>query len=139
MLASPENPEVANLLEFSKREPFETSLITHLEEAERKLTEFEGRNVHGEMEEGPALQEPEFDEEEPSGSEWGSLSDDEENEPEVTVIPMETGGIVEPAEPVRELILRSRTIRIPVLATQRGLAAATPKAFNPADLEELPE
>ncbi|EJD74631.1 hypothetical protein LOAG_18075 [Loa loa] len=52
---------------------------------------------------------------------------------------METGGIVEPAEPVRELILRSRTIRIPVLATQRGLAAATPKAFNPADLEELPE
>ncbi|EJD74630.1 hypothetical protein LOAG_18074 [Loa loa] len=70
MLASPENPEVANLLEFSKREPFETSLITHLEEAERKLTEFEGRNVHGEMEEGPALQEPEFDEEE---VEWSPL------------------------------------------------------------------
>ncbi|EJW71921.1 hypothetical protein WUBG_17169 [Wuchereria bancrofti] len=52
---------------------------------------------------------------------------------------MEASGIVEPVETIRELVLRTRTIRIPVLATQEQLAAAIPEEFRPADLGDLPE
>uniref|UniRef100_A0A1I7VF07 Uncharacterized protein n=2 Tax=Loa loa TaxID=7209 RepID=A0A1I7VF07_LOALO len=73
MLANSENPEIASLLGFLKREPvmlqtfqrfvsetieFETLLMTRLEEAERRLEEFEGRNAPEEMKEGSALEEP---------------------------------------------------------------------------------
>uniref|UniRef100_A0AAF5Q6V7 Zinc finger protein n=1 Tax=Wuchereria bancrofti TaxID=6293 RepID=A0AAF5Q6V7_WUCBA len=76
----------------------------------------------------------------PSGAEWAPLPDDDEGEePEAPVAPMETSGIVEPVETIRELVLRTRTIRIPVLATQEQLAAAIPEEFQPADLGDLPE
>ncbi|EFO15115.2 hypothetical protein LOAG_13397 [Loa loa] len=73
VLANSENPEIASLLGFLKREPvmlqtfqrfvsetieFETLLMTRLEEAERRLEEFEGRNAPEEMKEGSALEEP---------------------------------------------------------------------------------
>ncbi|EJW72066.1 zinc finger protein [Wuchereria bancrofti] len=133
------------------------SLTTRLEEAERRLEELEGRNAHEVMEENPVPQELEFDEEEaelaplpesseeaenwPSGAEWAPLPDDdeEEEEPEAPVAPMEASGTVEPVETIRELVLRTRTIRIPVLATQEQLAAAIPEEFQPADLGDLPE
>uniref|UniRef100_A0AAF5RXP6 Zinc finger protein n=1 Tax=Wuchereria bancrofti TaxID=6293 RepID=A0AAF5RXP6_WUCBA len=165
------NTNIFDVLDFLQREPvmlralqefmsetieFEASLITRLEEAERRLEEFEGRNAHEEMEEGPVPQEPEFNEEEaewaplpesdeaeswPSGAEWAPLpdDDDDEEESEVPVAPMEASGIREPVETIRELVLRSRTIEIPVLATQESLAAATPEAFQPQDLGDLPE
>uniref|UniRef100_A0AAF5PZR4 C2H2-type domain-containing protein n=1 Tax=Wuchereria bancrofti TaxID=6293 RepID=A0AAF5PZR4_WUCBA len=142
------------LQEFlSETVQFERLLIARLEEAERRLEEIEGQNAHDEMEEEPVLQEPEFNEEEAgraplpessdeaenwaSGAEWAPLPDDEE--PETPAAPMETSGVIEPVESVRELVLRTRTIRIPVLATQEELAAATPEKFRPADLGDLPE
>uniref|UniRef100_A0A1I7VJU9 Uncharacterized protein n=1 Tax=Loa loa TaxID=7209 RepID=A0A1I7VJU9_LOALO len=169
MLANPGNPDIANPLDFLKRESvmlqtfqgfvsgtveFETSLITCLEEAEKRLVEYAGRNTHDEMDEGLAHQEPEFNEETewaalpeeddetenwPSGSEWTPLSDDEEDEPEVTVIRMETSGVEEPEETIREIVLRPRTIRFLVPATHTALAAAIPEVFHPEDLGDLPE
>ncbi|VDN88199.1 unnamed protein product [Brugia pahangi] len=108
------------------------------------------------MEEDPVPQEPEFNEEEaewaplpenengdeaenwPSEAEWTPLPEDEEEEeePEVPGVPME---IEEPVEAVRELVLRTRTIRIPVPAMQEAMAAAPPEKFEPADLKDLPE
>ncbi|VDM16554.1 unnamed protein product, partial [Wuchereria bancrofti] len=66
-------------------------------------------------------------------------SDDSEESPEVSAAPVEASGVEEPEEEVREIVLRSRTIRIAVPATNRTLAAAIPEAFRPADLGELPE
>uniref|UniRef100_A0A1I7VTF8 DUF1604 domain-containing protein n=1 Tax=Loa loa TaxID=7209 RepID=A0A1I7VTF8_LOALO len=80
------------------------------------------RNTHDEMDKGLAHQEPEFNEETEwaalpeeddeaenwlSGSEWAPLSDDEEDEPEVTVIRMETSGVEEPEEIIREILVKS--------------------------------
>uniref|UniRef100_A0AAF5Q627 C2H2-type domain-containing protein n=1 Tax=Wuchereria bancrofti TaxID=6293 RepID=A0AAF5Q627_WUCBA len=166
--------EIQVVFEYLKREPdmyrmlqrfvsetvqFERSLITRLEEAERRLEEMEGPNAHEEMEEEPVPQEPAFNEEEaewaplpesesgdeadnwPSGAEWAPLpdTDDEDDELEVPVAPMETNDVAEPVEAVRELVLRTRTIRIPVPVTQETLAAARPEEFHPADLKDLPE
>ncbi|EJW71740.1 zinc finger protein, partial [Wuchereria bancrofti] len=52
---------------------------------------------------------------------------------------METSADAEPVESFRELVLRTRTIRIPVLATHASLVAAAPEEFHPADLGDLPE
>uniref|UniRef100_A0AAF5RXX5 C2H2-type domain-containing protein n=1 Tax=Wuchereria bancrofti TaxID=6293 RepID=A0AAF5RXX5_WUCBA len=144
----------------------ESLLLARLTEAEGRLAEYEGRNAQEvreerdeeeeEMEEGPAPQEPEFNIEE---AEWAPLpesddetewlteaeraplpdSDDSEESPEVSAAPVEASGVEEPEEEVREIVLRSRTIRIAVPATNRTLAAAIPEAFRPADLGELPE
>uniref|UniRef100_A8PFU6 Uncharacterized protein n=1 Tax=Brugia malayi TaxID=6279 RepID=A8PFU6_BRUMA len=94
---------------------FKTSLITRLEKAERRLEEFEGRNAHEEMEEGPVPQEREFNEGEaecallpendneaenwPSGAEWAFLPDDDEEKP------MEMSSIREPVKRIREFVL----------------------------------
>ncbi|EFO13129.1 translation initiation factor IF-2, partial [Loa loa] len=170
MCTNPGERDIFDVLDFLEKEPmmhhvlrefvsetieFETSLLTRLEEAERRLEEFEGRNSHEEMEEELVPQEPDFNEEEaefaplpksddeaeiwPSGAEWASLPDDGEEEPEVPAAPMKASGIIEPAESIRELVLRSKTIRIPVLATQTTLAAATPEVFHRSDLRDLPE
>ncbi|EJW81225.1 zinc finger protein [Wuchereria bancrofti] len=167
---SPGHPMIFDVLDYLKTEPvmlqalqeyitekeqLESSLLTRLEEAERRLEELEGRNAQNEMEERPVPQEPEFNVEEaewaplpesddeadkwPSGAEWAPLPDDEEDESEVPVAPLEASSITEPEETVRELVLRSRTITIPVLATQKTLAAATPEIFRPADLGNLPD
>uniref|UniRef100_A0AAF5PFM0 C2H2-type domain-containing protein n=1 Tax=Wuchereria bancrofti TaxID=6293 RepID=A0AAF5PFM0_WUCBA len=167
---NPEHPGISDVLDYLRREPVmlralqeymnekeqhESSLLTRLEKAEKRLEELEGQNAQNEMEEGPVPQEPEFNVEEaewaplpesddeaekwPSGAEWAPLPDDEEDESEVPVAAVEASSIREPEETVRELVLRSRTITIPVLATQTMLAAATPEAFRPADLGNLPE
>uniref|UniRef100_A0AAF5Q4C2 C2H2-type domain-containing protein n=1 Tax=Wuchereria bancrofti TaxID=6293 RepID=A0AAF5Q4C2_WUCBA len=145
----------------------ENLLLARLTEAEGRLAEYEGRNAQQEvgegwneeeeeMEEGPAPQEPEFNIEE---AEWAPLpesddeaewlaeaeraplpdSEDNEESLEVPVAPVEASGDEEPEEEVREIVLRSRTIRIAVPATNTTLAAAIPEAFHPADLGELPE
>ncbi|VBB35390.1 unnamed protein product, partial [Acanthocheilonema viteae] len=132
---------------------FEIALQTRLEEAERRLEELEGRNAREELDEEPMSRESEFDEEEaewaplpeeeaenwPNGAEWASLPDDEDEELETSEAPMETSGDEEPEEAFRELVLRSRTITIPVPATQGRLVAASPEDFRPADLGDLPE
>uniref|UniRef100_A0A1I7W2G7 HA2 domain-containing protein n=1 Tax=Loa loa TaxID=7209 RepID=A0A1I7W2G7_LOALO len=123
--------DIFDVLDFLEREPvllhillelvretveFETTLLTRLEKAERRLEGFEGRNPHEEMEEELVSQEPDFNEEEaefapllesddkaeiwPSGAEW-----DGEEEPEVLAAPMKASGIIKPAESVRELAL----------------------------------
>uniref|UniRef100_A0AAF5PVC6 C2H2-type domain-containing protein n=1 Tax=Wuchereria bancrofti TaxID=6293 RepID=A0AAF5PVC6_WUCBA len=143
----------------------ESLLLARLTEAEGRLAGYEGRNAQQEvrneeeeeMEEGPAPQEPEFNIEE---AEWAPLpesddeaewlteaelaplpdSEDSEENPEVSVAPEEASGQVEePEEEIREIVLRTRTIKVPVPATNTTLAAAIPEAFRPADLEELPE
>ncbi|KAL3984681.1 hypothetical protein ACH3XW_35540 [Acanthocheilonema viteae] len=132
---------------------FEIALQTRLEEAERRLEELEGRNAREELDEEPMSRESEFDEEQaewaplpedeaenwPSGAEGASLPDDEDEELETSEAPMETSGDEEPEEAFRELVLRSRTITIPVPATQGRLVAASPEDFRPADLGDLPE
>nr|CDQ05043.1 Bm9839 [Brugia malayi] len=153
-------PEMYRILQrfVSETLQFERSLIEGMMEAGRRLEELVGQNAHEVMEENPVPQEPEFDEEEaertplpesseeaenwPCEAEWTPLpydEEEEENEPEAPVAPMEASGIVEPVESVRELVLRTRTIRIPVLATQEEMAAAVPEEFHPADLGDLPE
>uniref|UniRef100_A0AAF5Q440 C2H2-type domain-containing protein n=1 Tax=Wuchereria bancrofti TaxID=6293 RepID=A0AAF5Q440_WUCBA len=150
------------LQEFmSRTQQRESLLLARLTEAEGRLAEYEGRNAQQEvrneeeeeMEEGPAPQEPEFNIEE---AEWAPLpeSDDEaewlteaelaplpdsEENLEVPVAPVEASGVEEPEEEVREIVLRSRTIKVPVPATNATLAAAVPEAFRPADVGELPE
>ncbi|EJW78902.1 zinc finger protein [Wuchereria bancrofti] len=138
---------------------FERSLMNLLDEVQRKLDEMEGQNAHEEMEESAVSQEPGFDEEEAERAPLPETDDDddaeswlheaelaplpsdedEEPEPEVQPEPMDTSGTEEPVESVRELVLRTRTIKIPVLATQEVLAAVTPEEFHPADLGDLPE
>ncbi|VIO90111.1 Uncharacterized protein BM_BM17318 [Brugia malayi] len=134
---------------------FERSLMTLLDDADRRMDEIEGRNAQEEMEEDAVPQESEFDEAEaesaplpenddddgeswPYEAEWAPLPNDENEEP-VQVAPMEMSGTEEPVESIRELVLRTRTIEIPVLATQQVLAAATPEQYRPADLGDLPE
>uniref|UniRef100_A0AAF5Q7Z5 C2H2-type domain-containing protein n=1 Tax=Wuchereria bancrofti TaxID=6293 RepID=A0AAF5Q7Z5_WUCBA len=160
----PEHPDISDVLDYLQREPVmlralqeymrekeqvENLLLTRLEEAERRL-EVEGRSG-----EEPAPQEPAFNVEEaewaplpetddeaenwPSGAEWAPLLDDDSDEPEVPAAPMETSADAEPVESFRELVLRTRTIRIPVLATHASLVAAAPEEFHPADLGDLPE
>ncbi|VDM14319.1 unnamed protein product [Wuchereria bancrofti] len=122
---------------------FERSLMNLLDEVQRKLDEMEGQNAHEEMEESAVSQEPGFDEEEAERAPLPETDDDddaeswlheaelaplpsdedEEPEPEVQPEPMDTSGTEEPVESVRELVLRTRTIKIPVLATQEVLAA----------------
>uniref|UniRef100_A8QGV5 Uncharacterized protein n=1 Tax=Brugia malayi TaxID=6279 RepID=A8QGV5_BRUMA len=134
-------------------------LNARLTEAERRLAEYEGQNAQQEMEvekmeEGPAPQEPGFNIEEAewaplpesddeaewlAEAEWAPLPEDSEENPEVSVAPVESSGDNEPEETVREIVLRSRTIKVPVPATNTTLAAATPEAFRPADLGDLPE
>uniref|UniRef100_A0AAF5PS71 C2H2-type domain-containing protein n=1 Tax=Wuchereria bancrofti TaxID=6293 RepID=A0AAF5PS71_WUCBA len=134
----------------------ERSLITFLGVVQTKLDELERRYVQGEMEEDAVSQEPTFDEDEaesaplpenddeaenwPYEAEWAPLpEEDNENEgPEISVASMEMSGIEERVESVRELVLRTRTIEIPILTTQQVLAAATPEQFRPADLGDLP-
>ncbi|EJW73762.1 zinc finger protein, partial [Wuchereria bancrofti] len=138
-ITAPMEDEIQVVFEYLKREPdmyrvlqrfvsetvqFERSLITRLEEAERRLEEMEGPNAHEEMEEEPVPQEPAFNEEEaewaplpesesgdeadnwPSGAEWAPLpdTDEEDDEVEVPVAPMETNDVAEPVEAVRELV-----------------------------------
>ncbi|KAK6100654.1 hypothetical protein QQG55_1550 [Brugia pahangi] len=135
---------------------FERSLMTLLDDTNRRMDEIEGRNAQEEMEEDAVPQESEFDEAEaesaplpenddddgeswPYEAEWAPLPNDENEEPAVQVAPMEMSGTEEPVESIRELVLRTRTIEIPVLATQQVLAAATPEQYRPADLGDLPE
>uniref|UniRef100_A0AAF5RVY3 Zinc finger protein n=1 Tax=Wuchereria bancrofti TaxID=6293 RepID=A0AAF5RVY3_WUCBA len=137
---------------------FERSLMTLLDIAQMKLDEIEERNAQEEMEEDAVSQEPTIDEDEaesaplpenndeaenwPYEAEWAPLPEegDENEEPEVhAAASMETSGVEERIESVRELVLRTRTIEIPILATQQVLAAATPEQFRPADLGDLPE
>ncbi|KAK6107675.1 hypothetical protein QQG55_29140 [Brugia pahangi] len=153
-------PEMYRILQrfLSRTVQFEQSLIERMVEAGWRLEELVGQSAHAVMEEDPVPQEPEFNEEEaewaplpenetgdeaenwPLEAEWTPLpEDEEEEEPEVPGVPMETSDITEPVEAVRELVLRTRTIRIPVPATQEILAAAQPEEFHPADLEDLPE
>uniref|UniRef100_A0A1I7VHY7 Zinc finger protein n=1 Tax=Loa loa TaxID=7209 RepID=A0A1I7VHY7_LOALO len=167
MLTNPGNPDIANPLDFLKRESvmlqtfqgfvsetveFETSLITCLEEAEKRLVEYAGRNTRDEMDEGLAHQEPEFNEETewaalpeeddetenwPSGSEWTPLSDDEEDEPEVTVIRMETSGVEEPEETIREI--ETKDDQIPGSSHTYNVGCGDPGSISPEDLGDLPE
>ncbi|VIO92740.1 Uncharacterized protein BM_BM17438 [Brugia malayi] len=150
------------LQEFmNMRQHCESLLLTRLTEVEGRLAEYEGRKEVGEerdeeeVEERPAPQEPGFNIEE---AEWASLpeSDDEadwlaeaeraplpdsegrEESPEVPVAGVEASG-EEPEEEIREIVLRSRTIRITVPTTNATLATAIPEAFRPADLGELLE
>ncbi|VDM23570.1 unnamed protein product [Wuchereria bancrofti] len=88
-ITAPMEDEIQVVFEYLKREPdmyrvlqrfvsetvqFERSLITRLEEAERRLEEMEGPNAHEEMEEEPVPQEPAFNEEE---AEWAPLPESE--------------------------------------------------------------
>ncbi|KAK6107060.1 hypothetical protein QQG55_26715 [Brugia pahangi] len=153
-------PEMYRILQrfVSETLQFERSLIEGMMGAGRRLEGLVAQNAQEVMEEDPVPQEPEFNEEEaeriplpesseeaenwPCEAEWTPLpynEEEEENELEAPVAPMETSGIVEPVESVRELVLRTRTIRIPVLATQEEMAAAVPEEFHPADLGDLPE
>uniref|UniRef100_A0AAF5Q498 C2H2-type domain-containing protein n=1 Tax=Wuchereria bancrofti TaxID=6293 RepID=A0AAF5Q498_WUCBA len=136
----------------------ESLLNARLTEAERRLAEYEGQNAQQEveveeMEEEPAPQELEFNIEEAewaplpesddeaewlAEAEWAPLPEDSEESPEVPVAPVEASGVKEPEEAVREIVLRSRTIKVPVPATNTTLAAAIPEAFRPADLGDLP-
>ncbi|KAK6100677.1 hypothetical protein QQG55_1625 [Brugia pahangi] len=135
---------------------FERSLMTLLDDTNRRMDEIEGRNAQEEMEEDAVPQESEFDEAEaesaplpenddddgeswPYEAEWAPLPNDENEEPAVQVAPMEMSGTEEPVESIRELVLRTRTIQIPVPATHEVLAAVTPEEFHPADLGDLPE
>ncbi|VDN87967.1 unnamed protein product [Brugia pahangi] len=135
---------------------FERSLMTLLDDTNRRMDEIEGRNAQEEMEEDAVPQEPEFDEAEaesaplpenddddgeswPYEAEWAPLPNDENEEPAVQVAPMEMSGTEEPVESIRELVLRTRTMQIPVPATHEVLAAVTPEEFHPADLGDLPE
>ncbi|VDM13606.1 unnamed protein product, partial [Wuchereria bancrofti] len=153
------------LQEFiSAMQQHEDMLLTRLTEAEGRLAAYEGRNAQQnmeegrdeeEMEEGPAPQEPEFnieeaewaplpesdDEEEEwlAEAEWAPLPDDSEERPEVPVAPMEMSGVDEPEEAIREIVLRSRTITIPVPVTHATMAVAVPEVFHPADLGDLPD
>uniref|UniRef100_A0AAF5RY46 Zinc finger protein n=2 Tax=Wuchereria bancrofti TaxID=6293 RepID=A0AAF5RY46_WUCBA len=143
----------------------ENLLLARLTEAEEKLRQYEGRNAQRETEEGwdeeemeeePAPQEPEFNVEEAewaplpesdddeaewiAEAEWAPLPEDSEENPEVPVAPEAESGAEEPKEEIREIVLRSRTIKISVPATSRTLAAAAiPETFRPADLGDLPE
>uniref|UniRef100_A0AAF5PWA8 C2H2-type domain-containing protein n=1 Tax=Wuchereria bancrofti TaxID=6293 RepID=A0AAF5PWA8_WUCBA len=161
---NPEHADISDVLEYLQRQPVmlralqeymrekeqvENLLLTRLEEAERRL------EVEGRSREEPAPQEPAFNEEEaewaplpetddeaenwPSGAEWAPLPDDDSDEPEVPAAPMETNADAEPVESFRELVLRTRTIKIPVRATHGSLATAVPEEFRPADLGDLPE
>ncbi|VIP00339.1 Uncharacterized protein BM_BM17206 [Brugia malayi] len=150
-------PEMYRILQrfVSRTVQFEQSLIERMAEAGWRLEELVGQSAQPAMEEDPVPQEPEFNEEEtewaplpenendeaenwPSEAEWTPLpeEEEEEEEPEVPGVPME---IEEPVEAVRELVLRTRTIRIPVPAMQEAMAAAPPEKFEPADLKDLPE
>ncbi|EJW75062.1 zinc finger protein, partial [Wuchereria bancrofti] len=136
---------------------YERSLITFLDVVQTKLDELERRNAQEIMEEDAVSQEPTFNEEEaesaplpenddeaenwPYEAEWAPLPEEgnENEEPEVHAASMEASGTEERVESVRELVLRTRTIEIPILATREVLAAATPAPFRPADLGDLPE
>ncbi|VIP00196.1 Uncharacterized protein BM_BM17164 [Brugia malayi] len=151
-------PEMYRILQrfVSRTVQFEQLLIGKMAEAGWRLEELVGQSAQPAMEEDPVPQEPEFNEEEaewaplpenengdeaenwPSEAEWTPLpeEEEEEEEPEVPGVPME---IEEPVGAVRELVLRTRTIRIPVPAMQEAMAAAPPEKFEPADLKNLPE
>uniref|UniRef100_A0A8R1XR69 C2H2-type domain-containing protein n=1 Tax=Onchocerca volvulus TaxID=6282 RepID=A0A8R1XR69_ONCVO len=128
----------------------EEYLYARLKEAERRLEEIEGQNARdGE----PASQRPEIDEDEaeraplpvceedwPAEAEWAPLPEDDEDISKMPVAPMVESGaeVMEPAVTVRELVLRTRTISIPVPDVQTAPAAAVPEAFQPADVGNLP-
>ncbi|VDN84073.1 unnamed protein product [Brugia pahangi] len=89
-----------DVLDFLQREPvmlralqetveFETSLTTRLEKAERRLEEFEGRNAHEEMEEGPVPQEREFNEGEAVYAPLSENDNEAENWPSGAESPLE--------------------------------------------------
>ncbi|KAK6102335.1 hypothetical protein QQG55_8040 [Brugia pahangi] len=136
---------------------FERSLINLLDTVQTKLDEMKELSAQEEMEEDAVSQEPTFDENEAESAplpendnetenwsyeaEWTPLpeEDNENEEPEVHAASMKTSGIEERIESVRELVLRTRTIKIPVLATQQVLAATPPEQYRPADLGDLPE
>ncbi|VDN85921.1 unnamed protein product [Brugia pahangi] len=144
-----EDQEIEVLFEYLKREPEMYRILQRF--VSRAVQDGgDGVEVGGTgraecpaMEEDPVPQEPEFNEEEaewaplpenengdeaenwPSEAEWTPLpGDEEEDEPEVPGVPMEIG---EPVEAVRELVLRTRTIRIPVPAMQEAIAAVPPE------------
>uniref|UniRef100_A0A0R3RTA1 Ras-GEF domain-containing protein n=1 Tax=Elaeophora elaphi TaxID=1147741 RepID=A0A0R3RTA1_9BILA len=82
-------------------------------------------------------QEPELREE----TEWASLPnaplpDDEDEEEETPVAPMQATANAELEESIRELVLWSRTIIVPVLVTE---TAATWEEFHSADLGNVME
>uniref|UniRef100_A0A8R1XPE2 C2H2-type domain-containing protein n=2 Tax=Onchocerca volvulus TaxID=6282 RepID=A0A8R1XPE2_ONCVO len=145
----------------------EVYLYSRLTEAERRLEEMEGRNARdgepasqrSEINEEEAEGAPlpiDVDEAEdwpteaeltplpedswPAEAEWAPLPEDNEDDSEMPVAPVEESSaeVVEPAVTVRELVLRSRTISIPVPVVQPAPAAAVPEDFQPADVGNLP-
>uniref|UniRef100_A8PE84 Zinc finger, C2H2 type family protein n=2 Tax=Brugia malayi TaxID=6279 RepID=A8PE84_BRUMA len=158
---NPEHRTISDVLVYLEREPvmlralqeymrereqIEDLLLTCLEDTERRS------EVEGQDGEEPVPQEQAFYEEE---AEWAPLpetndADEAENWPteaewaplpesdEETEAPVAPNAVAEPVESVRELVLRTRTINIPVLATHTSVAAA-PEEFHPADLGDLPE
>ncbi|VDM97821.1 unnamed protein product, partial [Onchocerca ochengi] len=142
-------------------------LYARLTEAERRLEEIEGQNARdGEtVSQRPEINEEEAeqaplpagdDEAEdwpteaewtplpednwPTEAEWAPVPEDSEHGSEIPVASVEESGaeVVEPAETVRELVLRTRTIKIPVPVTQLAPAVAVPETFQPADVGSLP-
>ncbi|VBB34515.1 unnamed protein product, partial [Acanthocheilonema viteae] len=159
MSAPVEQLNIFDVWNYLEREPvmlhaLQRYMNERMREAERRLEELEERNAQEEMDEESIPQEagfsedgaewaplPDYEDQEywPSGAEWSPLPDDESEEPEVSATPMVASGNEGPEEAVRELVLRSRTITIPVLAMQGTSAAAAPEEFCPADLGDLPE
>uniref|UniRef100_A0A8R1XSV7 Uncharacterized protein n=1 Tax=Onchocerca volvulus TaxID=6282 RepID=A0A8R1XSV7_ONCVO len=125
----------------------EEYLCARLAEAERRLEEMEGQNardgepasqrpeineeeaeraplptVDDEAEDWPAEAEltPLPEDNWPIEAEWAPLPEDNEDNSEMPVAPVEESSaeVVEPAVTVRELVLRTRTINIPVPTVQ---------------------
>ncbi|VDM94204.1 unnamed protein product [Onchocerca ochengi] len=146
----------------------EEYLCARLAEAERRLEEMEGQNardgepasqrpeineeeaeraplptVDDEAEDWPAEAEltPLPEDNWPIEAEWAPLPEDNEDNSEMPVAPVEVSSaeVVEPAVTVRELVLRTRTINIPVPTVQSAPAVVVPEAFQPADVGNLPQ
>ncbi|VDN88808.1 unnamed protein product [Brugia pahangi] len=139
---------------------FERSLMTLLDDTNRRMDEIEGRNAQEEMEEDAVPQESEFDEAEaesaplpendddddgeswPYEAEWAPLPNDENEEPAVQVAPMEMSGTEEPVESIRELVLlfqENKDDRNPGPRHSAGVGCGSTGTIRPADLGDLPE
>ncbi|VIO94829.1 Uncharacterized protein BM_BM17549 [Brugia malayi] len=160
---SPEHPDISDVLRYLENAPVMLRALQEFISAKQqyedmlltRLAAYEGRNAQQNMEEGPAPQEPEFNIEEAewaplpdsydaeeqwlAEAELAPLPDDSEESPEVPVPPMEISSVDEPEEAIREIVLRSRTITIPVPVTHATVAVALPEVFHPADFGDLPD
>ncbi|VIO95436.1 Uncharacterized protein BM_BM17606 [Brugia malayi] len=158
---NPEHRTISDVLVYLEREPvmlralqeymrereqIEDLLLTCLEDTERR-SEVEGQDgeesvpqeqafYEEEAEWAPLPETNDTDEAEnwPTEAEWAPLPESDEE----TEAPVAPNAVAEPVESVRELVLRTRTINIPVPATHTSVAAA-PEEFHPADLGDLPE